>query len=85
MGISPSRDWCNILAAGTYHRFWWFGDTDEITGIPAICEYTLRPVGICNFCISRLLPALLSISPVHVQISFPVIEILIGNLKPQVL
>ena len=50
MGISPSRDWCNILAAGTYHRFWWFGDTDEITGIPAICEYTLRPVGICNFC-----------------------------------
>jgi hypothetical protein len=27
-----------------------FGDmSDEITGMTVICEYTIRPVDICNF------------------------------------
>jgi hypothetical protein len=43
-----------------------FGDlSDEITGIPVICEYTLQSVDICSFCRPRFLPASLSLSPVQ--------------------
>jgi hypothetical protein len=38
-----------------------FGDTSDeiigIIGIPAICEYTLRPVDIYIYCLPRFLPA----------------------------
>jgi hypothetical protein len=38
--------------------------SDEITGIPVICEYTLRPVNICSFYRPRFLFAWLSIANV---------------------
>jgi hypothetical protein len=37
-------------------QIWYFGDlSDEITDVAVICEYTLRPVDICNFCLPRIL------------------------------
>jgi len=43
-----------------------FGDTsDEITGMTALCEYTLRQVDICNFCLPQFLKAWLPVSPVQ--------------------
>jgi len=49
---------------GSISQVYRFGDTsDENTGVALICEYTLRPVDICNFCLPRFLPAWLSISP----------------------
>jgi hypothetical protein len=47
---------------GRISQVWRFGDTsDEITGIPVVCEYTLRPVDICSFFGSLNLRTLLSI------------------------
>jgi hypothetical protein len=39
--------------------------SDEITGIPGICEYAPAPVDICIFRYLRFLPAWLSVSPVQ--------------------
>jgi hypothetical protein len=50
-----------------------FGDTDEITGIPVICEYTPVPVGICIFRRIRFLTRFAVTSTLFLRVAFAVI------------
>jgi hypothetical protein len=40
MEMSAKKGWCKTLAAGIYYRLGLLV-SDEITGIPVICEYTM--------------------------------------------